>query len=162
MEAIEAEDFVMRPTEPDDLPRMVAWHSDPDIHRFWDRRPLTEEEITRKYLGGRLPGVHCFIIESPPGQAVGFIQHADLDEPAEVGIDMFLIPSARGKGLGPRVASHLARHILANGAIRVTVDPLLSNPRAVRAWEKAGFKEQSPIESGDHGEPAILMVFESP
>lgn len=160
VETIETDEFAMRPTRPDDLSLLLAWHSDPDVYRFWDRRPLTEEEITHKYLGDRLPDVRCFIIESPPGHSVGFIQHADLDQPGEVGIDMFLVPNARGKGLGPRVASHLARHMLANGAARVTVDPLLSNPRAIRAWEKAGFKEQSPIESGDHGEPAVLMVFQ--
>ena len=75
-------------------------------------------------------------------------------------MDMFLIQSARGAGLGRRVASHLARDLLANGATRVTVDPLLSNPRAIRAWERAGFKKHADIECGDHGEPAVLMVFQ--
>lgn len=162
MKAIEAEEFVIRPTAADDLPLLLTWHSDPDVHRFWQRRPLSEEEITHKYLGGRLPSVRCFIIECPRGQPVGFVEHADLEEPGHVGIDMFLVPGARGMELGPRVASQLARHLLANGAARVTVDPLLSNPRAIRAWEKAGFKQQSAIESGDHGEPAILMAFPSP
>lgn len=92
MERIEAGEFEIRPTGTDDLPLLLAWHSDPDIHRFWDRRPLTEEEIVHKYLGGRLPSVRCFIIESPPAHAVGFIQHADLDQPGDVGIDMFLVP----------------------------------------------------------------------
>ncbi len=161
MERIESDEFVIRPTAADDLTLLVAWHSDPDVYRYWDRRALTEQEITHKYLGGRLPRVRCFIIESPPGQPVGFIQHADIDAQGDVGIDMFLIPTARGVGLGPRVARHLADHLLKTAsAQRVTVDPLVSNQLAITAWRKAGFIEHSPIESGDHGEPALFMVFE--
>lgn len=161
VEPIECDDFVIRPTRRDDLAVLLEWHSDPDVYRFWDRRPLTREEIGHKYLGGRLPHVRCFIIESPPGQPVGFIQHADLDAPGDIGIDMFLIPTSQGKGLGPRVARHLAEHLLTTGSTqRVTVDPLIANNRAVAAWKKAGFREHSPIEAGDHGEPAVLMVFQ--
>jgi RimJ/RimL family protein N-acetyltransferase len=162
VERIETDGFVLRPTRTDDLTLLVAWHNDPDVYGYWDRRPLTEEEISHKYLGGRLPRVRCFIIESPPGQPVGFIQHADLDPPGDVGIDLFLIPTARGIGLGPRVARHLANHLLKTAsAQRVTVDPLVSNQRAISAWRTAGFADHSAIESGDHGEAALLMVFEA-
>jgi aminoglycoside 6'-N-acetyltransferase len=161
VERIETDEFIIRPTTPDDLTLLLAWHGDPDVYRYWDRRPQTEEEIRHKYLGGRLPRVRCFIIESSPHQPVGFIQHADLEPPGHVGIDMFLIPTARGVGLGPRVARYLAEHLLKTASAQlVTVDPLLSNQRAIRAWRNAGFTEHSPIESGDHGEPAVLMVFE--
>jgi demethylmenaquinone methyltransferase/2-methoxy-6-polyprenyl-1,4-benzoquinol methylase len=161
-ERIQTDEFVIRPTTAADLRLLVTWHSDPDVNRYWDRRPLTDAEVNHKYLGGRLPEVRCFIIESPAGQPVGFIQHADLDTQGDVGIDMFLVSRARGAGLGPRVARHLAKHLVQTAsAQRISVDPLVSNQRAVTAWRKAGFVEHSAIESGDHGEPAILMVFQS-
>ena len=101
------------------------------------------------------------MIEAPPGTPVGFIQHAVLEVRGDVGLDMFLVPAARGKGLGPRVARYLAEHLLKTAAgERVTVDPLLGNHQAIAAWRKAGFREHSRITSGDHGEPALLMVFQ--
>ena len=161
MERIGGNGFVIRPTTPDDIDVLVAWHSDPEVYRYWERRPLTAEEVRAECLDARLPDVRCFMIEAPPGTAVGFIQHADLDVRGDVGLDMFLVPAARGKGLGPRVARCLAKHLLETGAVeRVTVDPLLSNELAIAAWRKAGFREHSRIASGDHGEPALLMVFQ--
>ncbi len=161
MECLETNEFVIRPTTSGDLQLLVTWHRDPEVHRYWDRRPLTDEEITNKYLGARLPSVRCLIIEAPPNEPVGYIQHADLDNAGHVGIDMFLIPTARGRELGPRVARHLAQELLRTGfAQRVTVDPLLENQRALAAWRKAGFVDHSLIESGDHGESGMLMVFQ--
>lgn len=161
MKVIAGNDFIIRPTSPSDMALLLRWHADPEVYGFWERRPLTEQEIQEKYLGARLPDVRCFIIEAPPGDPVGFIEDSDLDEPGEVGIDMFLIPRARGAGLGPRVARHLAQHVLdTTAAERVTVDPLVANERAVAAWRKAGFHEVARIDEGDHGEPALLMAFE--
>jgi aminoglycoside 6'-N-acetyltransferase len=159
VDMIAGEGFTLRETTPADAELLLRWHKDPQIHRHWERRPLTEQEIADKYLGARAPEVRCFVIESSENRPIGFIQYAHLDS-GDVGLDMFLLPGARGGGVGPRVASDLARHLVDSGtARRVTVDPLLSNTRAVRAWEKAGFKEQARIQSGDHGEPAVLMVF---
>ena len=137
------------------------WHADPDVNRYWDRRPLTHEEVAAKYLGTRAPEVRCFIIQAEKRAPIGFIQYAYLEPAGDVGLDMFLIPNFRDRGLGPKVAYFLAQHLLTTGAAqRVTVDPLLSNQRAIRAWNKAGFREISPVDQGDHGEPAILMEFD--
>ncbi|MDQ3958323.1 MAG: acetyltransferase [Actinomycetota bacterium] len=158
---VEGDGFVVRTTSSHDVPLLVAWHADPEIHRFWERRPLTEAEVAADYVDGATPGLRCFVIEAPPGKPVGFIQYAELDEPGAVGIDMFLVPAARGRGLGPRVARHLTQQLLDRGvAKRVTVDPLISNEGAVRAWGRAGFREEARIESGDHGGPAVLMVYD--
>jgi aminoglycoside 6'-N-acetyltransferase len=43
---------------------------------------------------------------------------------------------------------------------RVTVDPYADNPRAHRAWAKAGFHPEGPLP--EHlGGPAILMVIDA-
>ena len=54
---------------------------------------------------------------------------------------MFLVPSARGRGLGPDAARAMTEHLLAGGRTRVTVDPYAWNGGAVRAWQRAGFVE---------------------
>ena len=77
------------------------------------------------------------------------------------GLDGYLVPEARGRGLMPDAARTLAQSLLAEGWQSVTVDPYASNTRAVRAWEKAGFVEVSrghaPDE--DHSAAWVLMRF---
>jgi len=85
----------------------------------------------------------------------------DDDPPKRGGIDGFLVPSARGRGVMPTVARQLAADLLAQGWVEVTVDPYEWNERAIRGWEKAGFVEVSrghaPDE--DHSAEWVLMRF---
>jgi aminoglycoside 6'-N-acetyltransferase len=141
----------LRPAGADDVDRLVAWHADPEVSRFWD-----EERFTRAEMGERLAreDVEPWIVEEA-GEPVGFLQ---VDHE---GMDMFLIPAARGRGLGPDAARAMARHLLDNGGReRVTVDPYAWNESAVRAWERGGFVEVSRHEAGaEHTAPWILMEF---
>jgi len=98
--------------------------------------------------------VEAWIVEES-GEAIGYLQvHAE-------GLDMFLVPSARGRGLGPDAARAMTEHLIhERGRERVTVDPYAWNDGAVRAWERAGFVEVSrhgPDE--DHTAAWILMEF---
>jgi RimJ/RimL family protein N-acetyltransferase len=108
--------FTLRETSADDAELLLQWHVDPEVNRYWDRRPLTQKEVAAKYLGARAPEVRCFIIQAEKREPIGFIQYAYLESDGEVGLDMFLIPSSRGRGLGPKVASFLAQHLLTTGA----------------------------------------------
>jgi aminoglycoside 6'-N-acetyltransferase len=98
--------------------------------------------------------VEAWIVEEG-GEPVGYLQtHPD-------GLDMFLIPAARGRGLGPDSARAMAEHLLAErGRERVRVDPYAWNEGAVRAWERAGFVEVSRHGvDEEHTAPWILMEF---
>ena len=71
---------------------------------------------------------------------------------------MFVVPDARGRGIGPDAARTLADWLFERGLRRVTVDPYLWNSRAVAAWEKAGFR---PVEErepdAEHRHRWLLM-----
>src|SRR5262249_30549815 len=98
--------------------------------------------------------VEAWIVEEA-GEAVGYLQvHPE-------GLDMFLVPSARGRGLGPDAAHAMARHLVAERSwSRVTVDPYAWNDGAFRAWQRAGFVEVSRHEPDDeHAAAWILMEF---
>jgi aminoglycoside 6'-N-acetyltransferase len=141
----------LRPADAGDVDRLVAWHADPEVARYWD-----DETFTRVEMAERLsrPDVQGWIVEEGV-KPVGYLQvHAE-------GIDMFLIPSARGRGLGPDAARAMARHLVdERGWSRVTVDPYAWNESAVRAWQRAGFVEVSRHEpDGDYTAPWILMEF---
>jgi aminoglycoside 6'-N-acetyltransferase len=141
----------LRPADANDVERLVAWHADPEVSRYWD-----DETFTRAEMEERLErdDVEAWIVEER-AQAVGFLQvHPE-------GIDMFLIPDTRGRGLGPDAARAMAAHLMReHGRDRVTVDPYTWNEGAVRAWERAGFVEISRHEADDeHTAPWILMEF---
>jgi aminoglycoside 6'-N-acetyltransferase len=135
---------VVRRATADDVDLLVGWHADPDVSRYWDGETFTREEIALRLAR---PDVDSYIVEEDR-TPVGYIQAwFEDDSPNDGGLDMFLVPSARGRGLGPDAARSLAHWLLSAGRrLRVTVDPYLSNERAIRAWVKAGFR---PIEERD-------------
>jgi aminoglycoside 6'-N-acetyltransferase len=141
----------LRPADADDVDRLVAWHADPEVARYWDG-----ETFTRAQMEARLAreDVEAWIVEDA-SEPIGFLQvHAD-------GLDMFLIPAVRGRGLGPDAARAMTEHLIGErGRERVTVDPYAWNEGAVRAWERAGFVEVSRHEAdGEHTAPWILMEY---
>jgi aminoglycoside 6'-N-acetyltransferase len=141
----------VRPARAGDVDRLVAWHADPEVSRYWD-----DETFTRAEMEERLARVdaEAWIVEEA-GEPVGYLQvHPE-------GLDMFLIPAARGRGLGPDAARAMAEHLIRErGRERVTVDPYAWNEGAVRAWERAGFVEVSRHKADDeHASAWILMEF---
>jgi aminoglycoside 6'-N-acetyltransferase len=142
----------LRPATEDDVARLVAWHADPEVARYWDDETFTREEMAERLARG---DVHAWIVEAD-GEAIGYLQaHA-------TGLDMFLVPSARGHGLGPDAARAMAEHLLATGThARVTVDPYEWNDGAIRAWERAGFVEVSRGRppADDHAAEWVLMEY---
>jgi aminoglycoside 6'-N-acetyltransferase len=135
---------------------LVAWHADPDVSRFWDDEMFTHDEMLERLAR---PDVEAFVVEAD-GEPIGYLQ-AWTDDGASGGIDMFLVPSARGRGLGPDAARAIAAHLIEErGWSRVTVDPYKWNEPAVRAWERGGFVTVGDGEPDeDHAAPWWLMEF---
>jgi aminoglycoside 6'-N-acetyltransferase len=149
---------VVRPAALDDSDMLVQWHLDPDVRRFWDGRTFTDDEMAARLAR---PQVDPYIVEAD-GEAVGYLQ-AWFGETGDVcGLDMFLIPTARGRSLGPDAARTLAHYLIAHaGRTRVTVDPYLWNERAVRGWLKAGFRPVQEREPDrEHRQRWLLMEFD--
>jgi aminoglycoside 6'-N-acetyltransferase len=164
----------LRPAGAGDVELLVAWHADPEVSRYWDDETFTraemEERLTRE-------DVEAWIVQegdepvgylqvdaeaaSAGGQAAGARPVDQAAVGGSRGLDMFLIPAARGRGLGPDAARAMTRHLLdQRGRRRVTVDPYAWNEGAVRAWERAGFVEVSRHDADEeHSAPWILMEF---
>ena len=141
----------LRPADASDVARLVAWHADPAVARYWDGETFTHAEMAERLAR---EDVAAWIVEEND-EPVGFLQvHRE-------GLDMFLIPAARGRGLGPDAARAMAEHLVRErGRERVSVDPYAWNEGAVRAWQRAGFVEVSRHEADDeHTAPWILMKF---
>jgi len=141
----------LRRATADDIDRLVAWHADPEVARYWDDETFTREEVAERFARD---DVEAWIVEAD-GEPIGYLQtHSS-------GLDMFLIPSARGRGLGPDAARAMTEHLLAAGRTRVTVDPYEWNESAIRAWGRAGFvavsRGRPPDE--DHAHAWVLMEY---
>lgn len=149
----------VRPATKDDADLLVAWHADPGVSRYWDGETFTREEMLERL---RRRDVDAYIVEVG-GEPVGYLQAWwEEDEPRRGGIDMFLVPSARGHGYGSDAARALTESLLASGWKRVTVDPYAWNEPALRAWRRAGFVEVERRPADDeHLSAWVLMEFQS-
>ena len=145
----------LRPAPDADADLLVEWYADPGVSGYWDGETFTREEMLRRL---RRPDVEAFIIETD-GRPIGYLQAWRDGE--DGGLDMFLVPGERGRGLGPDAARALARHLRDDrGWPQVTVDPYMWNESAIRAWRRAGFVDVEERPAGEgHSAPWLLMIW---
>jgi len=145
----------VRAATADDVGLLVDWHADPEVARFWDHETFKREQMVVRLAR---PGVDAFVVEAD-GEPVGYVQAWTDDGGRTGGIDMFLVPGARGRGLGPDAGRALARHLRdERGWERVTVDPYTWNERAIRGWRKAGFEPVGERDADDEHTAAWLLL----
>jgi aminoglycoside 6'-N-acetyltransferase len=129
---------VLRPLAVDDVPRLVEIGRQPEVARWWTS--ITPDELTAKAEGrDDAPGLAIVV----DGAVVGMIQYGEEDDPEyrSASIDIFLSNEVHGRGLGTDAVRTLARWLVRErGHHRVTIDPAVENPAAVRAYEKVGFR----------------------
>jgi aminoglycoside 6'-N-acetyltransferase len=129
---------VLRPLRVDDVEKMTAIQSEPEVARWWG--PPNETELRRQ--ADRRDAAEALAIEAD-GEVVGFIQYHEENEPdfRHAGIDLFLTERFQGRGLGPDAIRTLARYLIRDrGHHRLTIDPAADNAAAIRAYEKVGFR----------------------
>ena len=114
------------------------------------------------------PGLRQFVAVLD-GEAIGYVQsyqavagHDEgwwlkVNDPGVHGIDLFLADATKlGQGLGTRLVRAFVAHLFADPRVtRVQADPSPANSRAIRCYEKAGFRRVREIVTPDG--PALLM-----
>jgi aminoglycoside 6'-N-acetyltransferase len=154
---IRGERTSLRPATDDDLDLLAGWLADPEVYRWWEGRPLSRDEVADMYTGRRRPEVEPFVIEAE-GVPVGYLQCWKETETSG-GIDLFLIPEARDRGLGPDAARAASRFLIdERGWTEVTVDPVVDNVRAIRAFERAGFSPVGEELDDETGKRILRMI----
>jgi aminoglycoside 6'-N-acetyltransferase len=128
----------LRPGRPGDEAAIQAVFDSPEVARWW---PSDGEGHVRAKLENRDPDVEIWLIEVN-GRVVGLIQAYEETDPQyrHAGIDLSLHPDVHGQGIGPEAIRVLARHLFARGHHRIVIDPNAANARAIRAYEKVGFR----------------------
>jgi RimJ/RimL family protein N-acetyltransferase len=132
---------VLRPLVETDVERLVELGGDREVASWWPG--LTHDHVLAKARGeGEEADVTCFAIVVD-GEVAGMIQHYEEADPdfRHAGIDLFLGTRYHGRGAGTDAVRTMARHLVRDlGHHRVVIDPAAANARAVRCYEKAGFK----------------------
>ena len=130
---------VLRPIRAEDRDALVEVLSDPSVVEVWDTRgPENSAEDTLAGAEHWTP----WAIEVD-GEFAGSIQanEADDDDYRSAGIDIYLHSRFQGRGIGTDAVRTLARYLIqVRGHHRLTIDPAADNARAIRTYEKVGFK----------------------
>ena len=135
---LRGERVVLRPLQVDDAPRLAELAAHPDVSRWWP--DLDEAELVRK--AERRRDSACFAVLHDD-VTIGLVQyHEELDpEYRHAGIDLFIGAPYQDRGLGTDAVRTIARHLVRDrGHHRLTIDPVAHNTRAIRSYEKVGFR----------------------
>jgi aminoglycoside 6'-N-acetyltransferase len=139
--------YEFRPVVAEDLPMLDLWLERPHVAEWWDDE---EDKLAEIRAAMADPSTKPFVIELD-GRPIGYIQsydphleegHPYRDQPkGTLGIDQFIgEPELVGVGHGSRLIAAFVNRLFGQGAQRVIIDPDPANARAIRAYEKAGFR----------------------
>jgi aminoglycoside 6'-N-acetyltransferase Ib len=160
-------EFSFRPLTKADLPRMHEWLNRPHVAEWWDEH--RDLDYVQETFGADLdsPVIRMFFA-CLDGEPVGYIQvyrvmGADPEwwteetDPGARGIDQFLANAEQlGQGLGSSMVRQFVKGLFDDPAVtQVQTDPSPRNGRAIRAYEKAGFRRIAEVITPDG--PALLM-----
>lgn len=137
----------LRRPHPADLASVVRWYRDREIARLtrYQARPMAEAEVERFFQMRMLAPdalAYC-IVEPPEWRLIGFTTFSSLD--GDNGSVLFHITigerDAWGRGLGTEATELMLEHAFERlGMHRVGLSVFSYNLRAIRAYEKAGFR----------------------
>jgi aminoglycoside 6'-N-acetyltransferase len=92
------------------------------------------------------------------GEVIGIVQYAEEDEPEyrHAGIDIAIHPDWHGRGLGAETIRTVARYLFEERSHhRLTIDPAAHNERAIRSYERVGFKPVGILRQYERGPDGI-------
>ena len=132
---IVSERLSLEPVRAEHAERLRALRGTPEVARWWEPPargwPLTEE-----------PDLHSLTIVVE-GEVAGYIQFSEEPDPSarHADVDIFLGPTYQDRGLGSEAMRAVVRYLMdERGHHRVTLGTSVDNARAIRSYEKVGFR----------------------
>jgi aminoglycoside 6'-N-acetyltransferase len=139
---LRGEHVVLRPLEPGDEAQLRAALDTPEVAEWWTPpRPgfpfEDEPELTR----------FAVLVD---GDVAGMVQYYEEPDPdgRYADVDVFLHPDHHGHGIGTDTLATLIRHLTDDrGHHRVQLSTSVDNARAIRVYEKLGFRRVGTLEA---------------
>ena len=141
-------ELTLDPQAEKDLDALVAILREPSVARWWG--PQESDEELRESL--RSDDV-AFTIRVD-GDVAGWLNVWSVDEPdcRWAALDIFLGPNHQDRGIGPRALRLAIDWLIAErGHHRFTIDPDARTARAIRAYEKVGFRRVGTMRAYERG-----------
>jgi aminoglycoside 6'-N-acetyltransferase len=135
---LHGERVTLRPVQAEDVDRLTEILREPEVGRWWG---VWDAVRVRKEMLGD-PETVVYAIEAD-GETIGLIQYWEETDPElrHAGIDIALATAWQDRGYGSEAVRVLARYLFEErGHHRLTIDPAVANERAVRAYERVGFR----------------------
>ena len=153
--------YQFRPMSADDLPLVRDWLRVPHVKEWW--HDADDFEFVSGDLDHHDMAQFIVMMDARPfaylqcyrigDWHIGFGPQPD----GTRGVDQFIAdPSMVGRGHGSAFIRQFIEGLLTSGTPRIVIDPSPTNPRAIRAYEKAGFRRVHEIDTPDGR--ALLMV----
>ena len=145
--------YDFRPLSAADLPLVARWLGAPHVAQWWP----DSGQLQRICAHLDDPSIDLFLVHADD-RPIGYLQcydpHAETDHPfadrppGTRGIDQFIGEADMiDRGHGSRLTRAFVERLFAAGAPRAVTDPDPANLRAVRAYEKAGFRRERTIDT---------------
>lgn len=138
----------LRPLRPDDHDAVIALLSHPEIIPWWGR--YDEDRYQRDFLNEH---VRTYAIEYS-GAFAGVIMFGEEDDPdyRHAAIDITVAGDLLDHGLGTDALRTLIRYLIGvQGHHRITIDPAVSNERAIHVYKKVGFRPVGIMRKAERG-----------
>lgn len=169
MSPIDPAAILFRALRMEDLPVLHEWLHRPHVAEWWQAAPSLDEVVADygPSIAGAVPN-SCYFA-TIGDEPIGFIQAyspagfhdegwwIDEHDPGVRGIDQFLCNvEDLNRGLGTAMVRSFVTRLFSDASVtRIQTDPAPSNSRAIRCYEKAGFRADREINTPDG--PALLM-----
>jgi aminoglycoside 6'-N-acetyltransferase len=132
---IEGDRLVLEPVAPEHAERLLELRRSPEVAHWWNPPPEgwplePEPELSR------------FAVLRD-GEVVGYVQFWEESDPEgrHADVDIFLGPGDQDRGLGTEAMRTVVRHLIEErGHHRITLSTAVDNARAIRVYEKVGFR----------------------
>lgn len=150
-----------RPLAADDLPLLLEWLSKEHVKQWWDDGDDTLEKVAHHFNEPE-PLLERFILigSSESGEKpIGYFQYYLIPD-GSIGIDQFIGEEEYiNRGVGSEAVRMFVEMIMReHKPSSIILDPSPENKRAIRCYEKAGFKHYE-TKAGEEG-PAYMMRLE--
>ena len=153
---------------------MRRWLLEPHVKRWWDdgvKLPYPDASIEeyREAIRGDDPTYHY--LARMDGRPIGMFQHYRIGDDQEyadalalgedaIGVDLFIGEADLvGRGHGPVMLRQFLREVAFpfHGIDVSVIGPSVTNLRAIRAYEKAGFRPLKQVDVSPEPDPEFLM-----
>jgi len=144
---------------PHDYPLLLEWLQRPHVKEWWDDGDNTLEKVAAHYSSSPETVKRYLLVttdHSGNERPVGYFQFYIAEK--GVGVDQFLAdPDLLGKGLGSAALRRFLEFVKEiSGQTHFITDPDPRNTRAIRCYEKVGFKHIK-TEASSEGKEIYLM-----